>query len=478
MKQAKSYLDSLYADALAFCEEHSLSKATVKSYRLVIRSNFGPWCRIHGFDVEDGSQFDDDTVASYLVDRRDYPEVFAAVGLTRKAAKSKTLGVELAAIEWHFRMKGGTSPVGAYSRLVLEGMRASDQSDTPAPNVQPMTADLAEEVARLEPERSSSWLRTTMLVAHGAAAPLLQIAAIEPGGAERTPEGWDLDLPTVRVGRGGHVLVPARRVTVRPTENELICPVQALDDLVSADGHLWAPPFGGGEAKSEIAGQARARIRAAAVTAGLTAALDPYPGAGMTDQDLRRLVCFLDPTLLRFFAEQAYALWGCSGAFRGDELSRMRFCDLDWFSDGVVAYLSTAKGDQAGEGAVVYVPYGADPEVCPVRLLERWCHLAGIRDERVLFPTIDGRNVHWDRGMDVQAGRKAVRRFATRLGWKGRWATRSMRRGFAESADAAGEHLAKIAAAMRHTSINITRKYVAPAKATERAAMHTLKDLL
>lgn len=478
MEAPSDYLASLHADSVAFTNEHSLSEATVKSYRLVIRSNFRPWCDFYGIDPDEPGHFDDDLVAAYLVDRHDYPEVFDAIGRKRKPAKANTLGVELAAIDWHYKRDGGTSPVGVYSRMVLAGMQPDGADGKPPPNVEAMTADRAELIASLSPELRPNWIRTLVLVAHAAAAPLLQAASVEPEGSRRASEGWRLVLPEVNVGRGGHHVAPRRTVLVRPFEAELLCPVRALDALVADGGHLGSPPFGRPDGLADTIGYVRARIRAAATTAELPVALDPYPAAGMAAEDLQRLVCFLAPELLRFYVEQAYALWGASGAFRGDELSRMRYRDLDWFPDGVVAYLRTAKGDQQARGAVVYIPYAADPALCPVRLLQRWCRLAGIHGDRVLFPTIDGATVHWDRGIDVQAGRKAIRRFATQLGWEGRWATRSMRRGFAQSAAAAGEHLAKIAAALRHSEVDTTIRYLAPAKPADRVALQALKGQL
>ncbi|MBK8694947.1 MAG: hypothetical protein IPN17_22380 [Deltaproteobacteria bacterium] len=47
-----------------------------------------------------------------------------------------------------------------------------------------------------------------------------------------------------------------------------------------------------------------------------------------------------------------------------------------------------SKTDQLGEGADVAIPFGSQPEVCPVRAVEVWCEAAGVQ-EGVLLRSVD-----------------------------------------------------------------------------------------
>jgi hypothetical protein len=40
--------------------------------------------------------------------------------------------------------------------------------------------------------------------------------------------------------------------------------------------------------------------------------------------------------------------------------------------DGLVAILRRSKTDHEGEGRMVELPYGSNPDTCPVRALRAW----------------------------------------------------------------------------------------------------------
>jgi hypothetical protein len=46
--------------------------------------------------------------------------------------------------------------------------------------------------------------------------------------------------------------------------------------------------------------------------------------------------------------------------------------DLQFTSDGLVITLRRSKVDQEGEGRKVGIPYGSNPDNCPVRSLKAW----------------------------------------------------------------------------------------------------------
>ena len=79
-----------------------------------------------------------------------------------------------------------------------------------------------------------------------------------------------------------------------------------------------------------------------------------------------------------------------------------------------------SKTDQLGEGADVAIPFGSQPEVCPVRAVEVWCEAAGVQ-EGVLLRSVDwhGRvgallSAVTIFGLGRALGRYRVQRFAGR----------------------------------------------------------------
>src|SRR5205823_4662393 len=52
--------------------------------------------------------------------------------------------------------------------------------------------------------------------------------------------------------------------------------------------------------------------------------------------------------------------------------------DLDFSRDGLTVTLRRSKTDQDGIGRKVGIPYGSNPDTCPVRTLQSWLELAGI----------------------------------------------------------------------------------------------------
>lgn len=92
----------------------------------------------------------------------------------------------------------------------------------------------------------------------------------------------------------------------------------------------------------------------------------------MTDL-LRKAVAAL-PGDLAGQRDRALLLIGFAAALRRSELVTLevtwRDGALGWIEhadEGLEVHLGRSKTDQEGEGAIVGVPYGANPETCPVR---------------------------------------------------------------------------------------------------------------
>jgi site-specific recombinase XerC len=76
--------------------------------------------------------------------------------------------------------------------------------------------------------------------------------------------------------------------------------------------------------------------------------------------------------------DRALILLGFAGAFRRSELVGLDVDDCAFGKDGLTVTLRRSKTDQAGAGRKIGIPYGSNPETCPVRTMQAWIELATI----------------------------------------------------------------------------------------------------
>src|SRR5207245_7607292 len=95
--------------------------------------------------------------------------------------------------------------------------------------------------------------------------------------------------------------------------------------------------------------------------------------------------------------DRALILLGFAGAFRRSELVGLDLEDCAFVKDGLTITLRRSKTDQQGAGRKIGIPYGSNPETCPVRVLQAWIEQAGI----IAGPLFRSINRHGQ----VQAGR-------------------------------------------------------------------------
>jgi site-specific recombinase XerC len=138
----------------------------------------------------------------------------------------------------------------------------------------------------------------------------------------------------------------------------------------------------------------------------------------LTD-DIRAMVDTADAGLIGA-RDRALILLGFAGAFRRSELVGLNFEDCVFGKDGLTVTLCRSKTDQNGEGRKIGIPYGANPETCPVRTTQAWIEQAAL-SSGALFRAIN-------RHGQVQAGRLSgsdVARVVKKL--RPRWASAPVR---------------------------------------------------
>src|SRR5713226_380113 len=98
--------------------------------------------------------------------------------------------------------------------------------------------------------------------------------------------------------------------------------------------------------------------------------------AALTD-DIRAMVDASDAGIIGA-RDRALILLGFAGAFRRSELVGFDVEDCAFGKDGLTVTLRKSKTDQTGTGRKIGIPYGANPDTCPVRVIQTWMEQAAV----------------------------------------------------------------------------------------------------
>ena len=180
--------------------------------------------------------------------------------------------------------------------------------------------------------------------------------------------------------------------------------------------------------------------------------------AALTD-DIRAMIGATDAGIIGL-RDRALILLGFAGAFRRSELVGLNVEDCAFGKDGLTITLRRSKTDQEGAGRKVGIPYGANPETCPVRIVQAWLELAGVTTGP-LFRSIN-------RHGRVQPGRlsgadvaRIIKKLVRRAGLDpAKYAGHSLRAGHATAAAIAGASEKSIMAQTGHRSAQMVRRYI------------------
>ncbi len=187
-----------------------------------------------------------------------------------------------------------------------------------------------------------------------------------------------------------------------------------------------------------------------------TASLQKAPA--VTD-DIRAMVDATDAGLIGA-RDRALVLLGFAGAFRRSELVGLDVADCTFGKDGLTVTLRRSKTDQEGQGRKIGIPYGSNPETCPVRNIQAWLEVAGINSGSLFRSITRHGRVRPGRlsGIDVA---RVVKKLAERAGLDpAKYAGHSLRAGHATSAAIAGASERSIMIQTGHRSVQMVRRYI------------------
>ncbi len=158
--------------------------------------------------------------------------------------------------------------------------------------------------------------------------------------------------------------------------------------------------------------------------------------------------------------DRALLLLGFAGGFRRSELAGLAIEDIADEKDGLVITLRRSKTDPEGQGRKVALPYGSNPETCPVRAYRDWLEAADLKQGAV-FREIDRHGRLENRGLHKDSIGMIVKRAAARIGLDaGQYAGHSLRAGLATQAYLNGANELAIMKQTGHRSLATVRKYI------------------
>lgn len=195
----------------------------------------------------------------------------------------------------------------------------------------------------------------------------------------------------------------------------------------------------------------------------------PKKKAPLTTDKVVAIVRELDVSTLAGQRDAALICFGVASALRREELARLGVHHLRLVLEGLIVALPWSKANQLGDDEPIPVPYGATPNTCPVRTLQRWLAAAGIEGGPV-FRRVD-RHDHAHGPMSPRAVAEVVKRCAARVGLDPHdVGGHSLRSGFATSAAKAKKSLPAIMRVTRHRDMRTAAGYVRAATLFDDAA--------
>jgi len=175
--------------------------------------------------------------------------------------------------------------------------------------------------------------------------------------------------------------------------------------------------------------------------------------------DIRSMIDVADSGIIGA-RDRAIILLGFAGAFRRSELVSLDVEDCAFNRDGLTVTLRRSKTDQDGQGRKIGIPYGSNPESCPVRLVQAWLEHSGITDGP-LFRSITRHGRIRDRRLSGTDVARIVKKLAQRAELNpARYAGHSLRAGHATSAALNGASERSIMNQTGHRSVQMVRRYI------------------
>lgn len=183
----------------------------------------------------------------------------------------------------------------------------------------------------------------------------------------------------------------------------------------------------------------------------------PVQKAAISVDELRLMVS-AQPQTPRGLRDRAVLTLGFASALRRSTLAALALDEVEFRSEGLVLTIRKEKQDRKGEGRVVGIAPGKNPDTDPCRNLVHWLSQRGARPGPLFCPVYQGHVVL--RQMQPAAIARIVKDAARAVGLDPtRFAGHSLRAGMVTAAIEGGAGELVLAAHTGHKSLAMLRKY-------------------
>lgn len=183
------------------------------------------------------------------------------------------------------------------------------------------------------------------------------------------------------------------------------------------------------------------------------------PVDALLSEDIKQIIGAMPNTFLGT-RDKAIILIGFAGAFRRSEIVGMNVDNLSYRDEGLVILLARSKTDQRGEGRLVGIPYGKNPNTCPIVALQKWLEVSGI-SEGAIFRGLDKHDHFVSRRLSIRSMGNVIKRAARSAGFDPeKYSGHSLRSGHCTQASRSGVAEQIIRKQTGHTSADSLKRYV------------------
>lgn len=179
------------------------------------------------------------------------------------------------------------------------------------------------------------------------------------------------------------------------------------------------------------------------------------------DRILRLLAALPDsmPDPAAATRDKALLLIGFAGGLRRSELAALQWNEVNWHGKGITLSIPRSKTDQEGVGREVEIPLGVHILTCPVRALENWLKISGVK-KGCVFRRV-GRHGNIGSALDKDSIGRIVKRLvrSAKIAHPEDYGGHSLRAGFVTEASANGATDRQIMKQTGHKSIIMVHRY-------------------
>jgi site-specific recombinase XerD len=181
-------------------------------------------------------------------------------------------------------------------------------------------------------------------------------------------------------------------------------------------------------------------------------------------EDLRELIQAIpiekeDSPSLIGLRNRALLLIGFAGAFRRSELVSLILEHLKFVRNGCIVTLERSKTDQQGKGREIAIPYGSNPDTCPIRALQDWITISKI-ESGFLFRAINRHGQLALKPLTAQVVSLIIKENLPNQELTSKFSGHSLRAGFATTAALAGVQEYAIMKQTGHKRSDTLKKYI------------------